>query len=154
MLAAIDSDLSVFSSEGNIISLLLFFKRISTVQGLNFLFLCTAVCSITLDFTFERRLYHTELSYDLLLQLQFKYDLRVHGSESRKRCIGASAVPVEGEHAACDGHVHWHLSRHPANHKHLLSRVRMEGRVINVLGSPELILCQAGPYNTSSERKK
>lgn len=65
-----------------------------------------------------------------------------------------SAVPVEGEHAACDGHVHWHLSRHPANHKHLLPRVGVEGRVVDVLCSPELILRQARLHCTRSGKKK
>lgn len=64
------------------------------------------------------------------------------------------AVPVEGEHAACDRHVHWHLSRHPANHKHLLSCVRVEGGVVDVLGSPELILCQARLCGAGSETIK
>lgn len=63
-------------------------------------------------------------------------------------------VPVEGKHAACDGHVHWHLSRHPPNHKHLLARIRVEGGVIDILGSPELILCQARPHDPSSEKAK
>lgn len=62
-----------------------------------------------------------------------------------------STVPVEGEHAACDGHVHWHLSRHPANHKHLLPCVGVEGWVVDVLGPPELILRQARFRFPSSE---
>lgn len=45
-------------------------------------------------------------------------------------------LPVEGEHAARDGHVHGHLGRHPANEDHLLSCVWMEGRVIHILGLP------------------
>lgn len=57
--------------------------------------------------------------------------------------IETSAVPVECEHAACDGHVHWHLSRHPADHKHLLPCVGVEGGVVDVLCPPQLILGQA-----------
>lgn len=66
-------------------------------------------------------------------------------------CFKTSTVPVEGEHAACDGHVHWHLSRHPANHKHLLPCVGVEGWVVDVLGPPELILRQARFRFPSSE---
>lgn len=69
-------------------------------------------------------------------------------------CIETSAVPVEGEHAACDGHVHRHLSGHPANHKHLLSCVRVEGGVVDVLGSPELVLCQARLHVPNPEEVK
>ena len=66
-------------------------------------------------------------------------------------CIETCAVPVEGEHAACDGHVHRHLSGHPADHKHLLAGVGVEGGVVDVLGSPELVLRQAGLHDPRSE---
>lgn len=108
------------------------FKRIFTAYGLNFLFL--GACFFVSFFP-QRSLwcfFFFFLNHDI--------------------CIRTSAVPVEGEHAACDGHVHWHLSRHPANHEHLLSRVGMESRVVNVLGSPELILSQARSHGTSSEK--
>lgn len=68
--------------------------------------------------------------------------------------VETPAVPVEGEHAACDCHVHWHLSRHAANDKHLLPCVGVEGGVIDVLGPPQLILRQARLHNPSSERRK
>lgn len=74
--------------------------------------------------------------------------------ENIKSCIEISAVPIEGEHAACDGHVHRHLSGHPANHKHLLSCVGVEGGVVDVLGPPELILRQTRLYDPSSEEVK
>lgn len=61
-------------------------------------------------------------------------------------------LPVKCEHAACDGHVHRHLSGHPTNHKHLLSRVGVEGGVVDVLGSPELVFRQPGFYNPSPDR--
>lgn len=86
------------------------------------------------------------------MQCCIKVTLKPHGN-----CfifIETSAVPVEGEHAACDRHVHWHLSRHPANHKHLLPGVRVEGGVVDVLGPPQLILCQARLHIPSSERVK
>lgn len=71
---------------------------------------------------------------------------------SAELCIELSALPVEGEHGAGDGHVHWHLSGHPANHKHLLPGVGVEGGVVDVLGSPELILCQARLHHPGSEK--
>lgn len=64
----------------------------------------------------------------------------------------SAAVPVEGEHAACDRHVHWHLSRHAPNHKHLLPCVRVESRVVDVLGPPQLILRQARFQSPGSGR--
>ena len=48
-------------------------------------------------------------------------------------------LPVEGHHAARDGHVHRHLGRHAAKQEHLLPGVGMEGRVIQVLGIPYLL---------------
>ena len=64
----------------------------------------------------------------------------------------SSQLPVESEHGSCDGHVHWHLSRHPANHNHLLPGVRVEGRVIDILGLPERVLRQARLHDPSSGR--
>lgn len=63
------------------------------------------------------------------------------------------AVPVEGEHAASDGHVHGHLSGHAADHDHLLARVGVEGRVVHVLGPPQLVLRQAGRHHPGSGEK-
>lgn len=59
-------------------------------------------------------------------------------------------LPIESKHAACDGHVHWHLCRHATNQQHLLTRIRMEGRVIDVFGPPQLILRQAWCHNSLS----
>lgn len=60
--------------------------------------------------------------------------------------------PVEGHHAARDGHVHWDLSRHPPYQGHLLTCVRVEGRVIRVLSSPQLIFREAGGNDPLSRR--
>lgn len=80
------------------------------------------------------------------------WHLKPHGNSVTT--TETSAVPVEGEHAACDCHVHWHLSRHAANDKHLLPCVGVEGRVVDVLGPPQLILRQARLHNPGSERNK
>ena len=50
------------------------------------------------------------------------------------------AVPVEGHHAACDGHVHGNLRRHAAEYNHLLLRVGVEGGVVQLFRSPDIIL--------------
>ena len=64
-----------------------------------------------------------------------------------------SASPVEGHHAAGDGHVAGHLGRHAADQHHLLARVRVEGRVVERLGAPQLVLRQLQRLAGPSERR-
>lgn len=89
---------------------------------------------------------------------QFLYNKLSYFHDSKLKAMNqweeTSVVPVEREHAACDGHVHWHLSRHSANHNHFLPRVRVKGRVVDVLGPPELIFSQTRLHYSSSEKVK
>lgn len=62
--------------------------------------------------------------------------------------------PVEGHHAAGDGHIHGHLSGHAANQQHLLPRVWMERRVENVFGPPELVFRQTRSHHTLSGEQR
>lgn len=47
--------------------------------------------------------------------------------------------PVELEHEACDDHAARNLEGHPSNDIHLLPGVRVEGRVIQLLGIQQLL---------------
>lgn len=53
------------------------------------------------------------------------------------------SVPVELQHEAGDGHAARDLERHAADEVHAVSRVRVEGRVVQLLGVVELLLCGA-----------
>ncbi len=59
---------------------------------------------------------------------------------------------VEGEHEPSDSHLTGYLERHPPHKQHLLSCVRMVGRVIQPLGLPQLILCSALRSSPSSDK--
>jgi hypothetical protein len=50
---------------------------------------------------------------------------------------------VEGHHPSSYQHVHGHLRRHPPYHGHLLAGVRVESRVVESLGAPQLLLGDA-----------
>lgn len=56
----------------------------------------------------------------------------------------SSQVPVELQHEAGDGHAARHLEGHAADEVHAVARVRVEGRVVQLLGVVELLLCGAG----------
>ena len=55
-----------------------------------------------------------------------------------------SPVPVELQHEAGDGHASGHLEGHAADEVHAVSRVGVEGRVVQLLGVVELLHCGAG----------
>lgn len=56
---------------------------------------------------------------------------------------GTPAVPVELQHEARDGHASGHLEGHAADEVHAVSRVGVEGRVVQLLCIVELLLCGA-----------
>lgn len=56
----------------------------------------------------------------------------------------SSSVPVELQHEAGDGHASWDLEGHAADEVHAVSRVWVEGRVVQLLSIVELLLCGAG----------
>jgi len=49
-------------------------------------------------------------------------------------------VPVELQHAACDGHATGDLEGHSPDDVHAVARVRVEGGVVQLLGVVELLL--------------
>jgi len=51
---------------------------------------------------------------------------------------------VERHHAAGDGHVERNLRRHSAGQEHFFSSVRVVGRVIEMLGLPQLLISESG----------
>lgn len=53
-------------------------------------------------------------------------------------------VPVELQHEAGDGHASRDLEGHAADEVHAVARVWVEGRVVQLLGIVELLLCGAG----------
>jgi len=55
------------------------------------------------------------------------------GAGGCQGCV-PSGSPVELEHAAGEGHAPWHLEGHPPDEVHLLAAVRVEGRVVQLLG--------------------
>lgn len=120
------------------------------MQGLKSLFLCTAEIFTPVQTTLYMLNNLVHFYFSNLTDTLFS----IWHLEYTEPCTEICLVPVESEHAACDGHVHWHLSRHSADHKHLLSRVGVEGGIVDVLGSPELIFCQARLCDTSSEKVK
>lgn len=48
---------------------------------------------------------------------------------------------VESQHSSGDEHVARHLSAHPPKQEHLLASVRMERRVVERFGLPQLLHC-------------
>lgn len=53
-------------------------------------------------------------------------------------------VPVELQHEAGDGHASRDLEGHAADEVHAVPCVWVEGRVVQLLGVVELLLCGAG----------
>lgn len=53
------------------------------------------------------------------------------------------AIPVELQHKAGDGHAPGNLEGHAAEEVHAVSRVGVEGRVVQLLGVVQLLLCGA-----------
>lgn len=120
------------------------------MQGLETLFLYTAEIFSPVETTLYMLNNLADFYFSNLTDTLFS----IWHLEYTEPCTELCPVPVESEHAACDGHVHWHLSRHSANHKHLLPRVGVEGGVVDVLGSPELIFRQTRLRDTRSEKVK
>lgn len=83
-----------------------------------------------------------ELSYKQTVMKPLKKKSFLCGSNAARSVF--SLVPVELQHAAGDGHASWDLERHAADEVHAVSRVWVEGRVIQLLSVVELLLCGAG----------
>lgn len=47
-----------------------------------------------------------------------------------------------------------YLAAHPSNEQHLLARLRMEGRIIEMLGAPELLNPQIGRVFSIPKEKR
>lgn len=56
--------------------------------------------------------------------------------------------PIELEHEACDDHATRDLEGHAPNDVHLVTGVRVEGRVIELLGIQQLLTRSSGGYRT------
>ena len=55
-------------------------------------------------------------------------------------CHECFSEPVKLQHAACDGHAPGDLEGHAADDVHAVPCVRVEGRVVELLGVVELLL--------------
>lgn len=70
--------------------------------------------------------------------------LQQHGRMWFPGYCNLAVEPVELQHEAGDGHPSGDLERHAPDQVHAIPRVRVEGRVVQLLGVVQLLLRGAG----------